>query len=384
MQVLTFNFFLLSIMGVWKPRGWHGIKAALYYIYQTITIILNHLCLLSLLLDLQFKNIELGDLIDNLALVFTIIIIRQKIVCIIGNRPGITHILDSLKNSPFKLEDSKEEFIFSRFEKLARNIITYYPLIYLSTLSVHSTGFISVMDPPYTLPYKGWFPYNYTRTTKTYWVTAVYQIYIVLTMGSINAISDILLPCIICYMCGHIHILRYRFQVMAEKLRIMSKNNEPKDKIISTERKLMGDWVKYHIDILNLVKFTNEIFSSVIFIQYTVSSLLLCTIAYLLSHMEPTTMRFAGNSAFLTAMFFEILLPCYCADKLTFEFLDISTGIYDTNWYHLSNNIRKSIVIILRKSYRPVTMTSGFFIVLSLESFTKVIKLAYTIYNVLE
>ncbi|XP_057318517.1 odorant receptor 2a-like isoform X2 [Microplitis mediator] len=329
---------------------------------------------------MQFKNIK----IDNLALIFILLIIRQKIVCIVGNCPGIKHIIVSLKKSPFKLEDSKEEFIFLRFEKIARNIITYYPMIYISNLSVQCTGFIAAMDPPYALPYNGWFPYNYTRTSKTYWATAVYQMLVAFTMGSINAISDMLLPCIMCYMCGHIHILRYRFRVMTEKLRIMSDNNEPEDEIISTEQKLIADWVKFHIDILNLFKYTNKIFSTVIFMQYTISSLVLCTIAYLLSHMEPMTMGFAGNFGFLTAMFIQILLPCYFADKLTFEFLDISTGIYDTNWYHLSNNIRRSIVIILRKTYRPVTLTSGFFIVLSLESFTKVIKLAYTIYNVLE
>lgn len=128
-------------------------------------------------------------------------------------------------------------------------------MIYLSNLSMQCTGFISVMDPPYALPYKGWFPYNYTRTTKAYWATAVYQMSAAFVLGTINAISDMLLPCIMCYMCGHIHILRYRFRVMTEKLQKMSENNEPKDEIISTEQKLMADWVKFHIDILKFVFF---------------------------------------------------------------------------------------------------------------------------------
>nr|AKO90001.1 odorant receptor 37 [Microplitis mediator] len=384
MEVLTFNFFLLSIMGVWKPRGWRGIKAILYNINRSIVVIVNHIFLLSGILDLEFKNVDLDAFVDNLALILAMVVVRQKIVCVIQNRTGVKHILDSLAKGPFKLRTHQEKLIFSRFDDFARNIFTYYPLVFMSSLLTYSSGHMAVMDPPYVLPYKGWFPYNYTRTTKIYWTTAIYQLYAVFTTATINLILDLLLPCIMCYMCGHIHILKHRFKEMIEKLLVMSENNVPQEKIISTERKLLGEWIEYHIDILRLVKFTNELFSSVVFVQYTVSALLLCTIAYLMSHTDTMTMSFAGNLAFFTAMFIQILLPCYCADKLSYEFLDISTGIYDTNWHYLSNNIRKSVVIILRKSYRPVIITSSFFIVLSLESFTKVVKLAYTIYNVLE
>lgn len=197
------------------------------------------------------------------------------------------------------------------------------------------------MDPPHILPYNGWFPYNYTRTTRTYWTTAVFQFYAVFSLGFIDLLLDLLLPCIICYMCGHIHILRYRFQVMIETLLIMSENNEPYGKIVAAERKLMAEWVKYHIDIIkfvhflffkqwkikkkknhifSLVKFTNDIFEGVIFVQYTVISLLLCTIAYFLSHTKSgTMMSFAGSFAFLAGMIIQILLPCFFADQLTIE-----------------------------------------------------------------
>ncbi|XP_057318452.1 odorant receptor 2a-like [Microplitis mediator] len=384
MEVLKFNFCLLSIMGVWKPRGWRGIKAIFYYIYRSFVVIVILNSLVSGILDLRLKNVELDTFVDNLSLTLAWVVARQKVVCVIENRCGITRIIDSLEQKPFKLRDYREELIFQRFKKLARTIFTFYPLLFMSALLTDAIGHISVMNPPYALPYPGWYPYNYTRTTKIYWTTAIYQVYSIFTTATINLILDLLLPCIMCYMCGHIHILRHRFKVTTEKLQMMLENHEPQDEIIAAERKMMAEWVENHSDILNLVKFINNIFERVIFVQYTVSSLLLCTIAFLLSHTEPWTPKFAGNLAFFATMVSQILLPCYCADKLSFEFLDISTTIYDTNWYHLSNNVRKSVVIILRQSYRPVMITSSFFIVLSLESFTKVIKLAYTIYNVLQ
>ncbi|XP_057318426.1 odorant receptor 67c-like isoform X2 [Microplitis mediator] len=385
MQVLTFNFFLLSITGVWKPRQWGGIRAIFYYIYQAFVVIINLNFLLSNIMDLKLENVNLEAFADNLSLIFALSITQKKINCVIENRNSIMHIIDLLHRRPFKLRDHQEELIFSQFDKFARSVFTRYVLAHTGFLSIYSLGRMTLMDPPHTLPYNGWFPYNYTRTTKTYWATAVFQFYAVFSLGVIDLLLDLLLPCLMCYMCGHIHILRYRFQVMIEKLLIMSENNESYGKIVSAERKLMAEWVKYHIDIINLVKFTNEIFEGVIFVQYTVISLLLCTIAYFLSHTKSgTMMSFAGSFAFLAGMVIQILLPCFFADQLTVEFLDISTGIYNTKWYNLSNNIRRSVVIILRKSYQPVTITSIFFIILSLESFMKVIKVAYTIYNVLE
>lgn len=119
----------------------------------------------------------------------------------------------------------------------------------------YSAGHMSVMDSPQVLPYNGWFPYNYSRTNKLYWVTAVYQLYSVFSMSTIYLILDLLLPCIMCYMCGHIHILRYRFRVMTEKLKVMLENNNTQDEIIVAERKLMAEWVRYHIDILRFVIF---------------------------------------------------------------------------------------------------------------------------------
>ncbi|XP_057318466.1 odorant receptor 2a-like [Microplitis mediator] len=384
MQVLTIIFFLLSITGVWKPRGWRGMKAVFFYIYCSIVIIVNYIFLITGSLDLEFKNIDLEAFIDNFSLILSTFIAQKKINCVIENRKKLIHITDSFKNSSFKLRDRQEELIFSRFEKLARNIFIYYFLIFFGALLIYSSDHLSVMDPPYTLPYNGWFPYNYTRSKKIYWATCVQQIYAVYNSATIDLILDLLLPCIMCYMCGYIHILKHRFGVMTEKLQIMSENNESQEEIVYAERKMMAEWVEYHIDILRLVRFANGIFSRVIFMQYTSSSLLLCTIAYLLSHTDPASMSFAGNLGFFFAMVIQILLPCYCADKLTFEFLDISTGIYDTNWHYLSNNIRRSVVVIIQKTHRPVMITSGYFVILSLESFIKVIKLAYTIYNVLE
>nr|WGO81794.1 olfactory receptor 120 [Microplitis mediator] len=380
MEQLASNFLLLSIAGIWKPRGWHGVKAFLYNTYKFSIVIAIHLFIISGILDLEFRNVELNTLIDNVSLLLAMVVVRQKIGCFILNRSAIKVIVDTFDKVPFKPRDDKEEVISMRFNRLARNILVFQPMIFSSALLFYSCSRKNIIDPPYILPYRGWIPYSYTSPV-VYWGTTIFQFYAIYTATAINIAVDPLLSAIICQMCAQIHILRHRFGEMVNRLKVID-NYEPDT--VFAERKLIAQWVEYHIHVLSSVKYMNKIFSSVIFVQYTVSSLVLCTLSFLLSHTETMTTNFVGYLGFLTAMYVQIFLPCYCTHMLTIECLNLSSGIFETDWFKLSTNIRKSIIIIVSKCYKPVLITSSFFIVLSLESFTKIIKLSYTIYNVLE
>lgn len=216
------------------------------------------------------------------------------------------------------------------------------------------------MDPPQVLPYRGWFPYSY-NSTGIYWITAIYQLYAICSAASINLAFDPLLPCIICHMCAQVHILRYRFDMMIKKLEVIY-DTHPKDVVASSERKMVGEWVDHHISVLkfawlfiihfsffiifinslelnacSLIKYINATWSKVIFVQYTASSLILCTVAYVLSHMNAASMNFAGNFFYFIAMNFQIFFQCFCANQVTLEviykikysiFLDIKYSIF--------------------------------------------------------
>ncbi|KAH0554547.1 odorant receptor 4-like [Cotesia glomerata] len=373
MTILDSYFLLLSLAGLWKPRGWRGIKAFCYHIYQLSVVLSEHLFIISSVLELQFKNIQLEALVDNLALLLVIILCRQKMACVISNREAVKAIIDSLGKPPFKPRDHQEEIIIQKFNRFVKKIFICYPTTFIGALLVYSGSRSNIVDPPYILPYKGWFPYNYTSPI-IYWMTALFQLYAVYIATAIDLVFDLLLAGIICYLCSQVGILRHRFEVMVQKLEVSSDR----------EQSLVAEWVQFHVHIINLVKYLNKIFSSVIFVQYTSSSLILCTLAYLMAHTEVTTINFLGYFGFLAGMYLQIFLQCYCAHTLTSEFLSVSKGICTTNWFNLSNDIKKSIVIIMCKCDKPVLITSDFFFVLSLDSFTKISKLAYSIYNVLE
>lgn len=54
------------------------------------------------------------------------------------------------------------------------------------------------------------------------------------------------------------------------------------------------------------------------------------------------------------------------------KFSELSTAMYNTNWFILSPNARKHMVIMMIKSMRPIVFASGHIVTLSLESFKRV------------
>ncbi|CAD6232641.1 GSCOCT00014101001.2-RA-CDS [Cotesia congregata] len=148
--------------------------------------------------------------------------------------------------------------------------------------------------------------------------------------------------------CAKLNILKYRFKMTIKQLE-NTEDNKLGEKICGrTQKQLIANWVESHIKLLNLFNSVNTLFTSAIFIHYIVNSILLCTIA-----------MFA-----------------------TFE--NLRNVIFDTKWYTTKKAVQKSMIIIMSQSIIPVEFVSGYFVSLSLDSFKKIIKLSYTIYNVLE
>ncbi|XP_044588464.1 putative odorant receptor 19b isoform X2 [Cotesia glomerata] len=237
------------------------------------------------------------------------------------------------------------------------------------------------VSPLETLPFNGWFPYNYSSPT-VYWLTAAFQVIAINITNGIDLLMDLLLSSILCSMCGQIHLLKHRFKVMLEALKVMTSKNDGSD-MATTEKLMISEWVEYHIDLVDLIKYTNTVFSNVILLQYTVSSVILCAVSFLMSRTEIMSMTFAGFLGYLITFNTQIFQQCYCAHMLTHESIELIAGIYEANWPSLSNNTRKSVMIIMYECHKPIMITSSFFVILSLDSYTKIVKLAYTIFNVL-
>ncbi|XP_044001506.1 odorant receptor 4-like [Aphidius gifuensis] len=128
----------------------------------------------------------------------------------------------------------------------------------------------------------------------------------------------------------------------------------------------------------------NSIFTSVIFLQYSASSIIICTSIYLISQMPLFTVEFAALAMYLICMLIQIFLLCITGNEATLECSSLASEIYKTNWLVLSKRTKSYLILMMIRTRKPIVFTSGHIITLSLDSFKSLLKMSYSAYNLLQ
>lgn len=71
-----------------------------------------------------------------------------------------------------------------------------------------------------------------------------------------------------------------------------------------------------------LAKKVNSVFASIIFIQYTASSIIICVSVVLLSQMPLSSPRFMGLFTYLSCMLLQIFMACAAGQEATIQVIN--------------------------------------------------------------
>ncbi|KAK0071753.1 hypothetical protein PV326_000899, partial [Microctonus aethiopoides] len=113
----------------------------------------------------------------------------------------------------------------------------------------------------------------------------------------------------------------------------------------------------------------NDIFSSIIFVQFSISTLVLCVSVQTLTMLSFMSMEFIIVMTYLACMLAQIFVLCWYANEVTLNSLNVRTAVYNMNWYSLSLKTQKDLLLIIARSSYPITFTGGPIVTLSLDSF---------------
>nr|AXM05270.1 odorant receptor [Campoletis chlorideae] len=149
------------------------------------------------------------------------------------------------------------------------------------------------------------------------------------------------------------------------------------------EQHVENHYFKVHLN-FRFADSLNDIFSNVVFLQFALSSLILCVSAYETSAMKLFSPEFAALMLYLCCMLVQIFIYCFYGGELTLQSVDICDAVYRMDQSSLSIKTKKSLVMIMMRALRPITFSCGNVITVSLDSFNRLIKLSYSVYNVLQ
>ncbi|CAD6225663.1 GSCOCT00014069001.2-RA-CDS, partial [Cotesia congregata] len=377
-SILPHSFFILTLVGLWRPLEWRGWKFLLYNLYSCFVVLTNFTFTLTEFLDLVLVSSTVNEFTSNLSMMLAMVAACGKIVGVLYNRRQIIRALENLQEKPFKPRDQKEEMILQKFADTSSFITrSYWIFLTVGVTGISLTGIMEAKLPD-VLPYRGWLPFNYSQPS-IYLLTASQQVVTFFIGCYVDVGFDTLFPGMMLYVSAQISILEYRFKNAVKILHELEMKNSGSELMKNSEKVLIGDWVECHNSVLrlHLRNIRNACFHPIL--------------PKLSDIMRNCLQSFNHPNIYLRIYKLHCLHNHHSAPNIfglhvgaSGDTSNLNDAIYSTDWFKLSNSAQKSMIIVALKTFRPVIFMSCGIITLSLESFKSVIKLSYSIYNVLQ
>ncbi|KYN30668.1 Putative odorant receptor 71a [Trachymyrmex septentrionalis] len=368
MQMLSFNFFIYTVGGIWRPVEWSSSGAKLLYnVFTFIIISSEYFLVLTQFMDIILIVDNIDDFATNTLMFLTIVAVCCKATVVVVRRNAIINLMQILLKAPYKPRDEDEVAIQTKFDKFIRSCSIKYSL--LATSSVTGTTIGSVLNVMQGhLPYRIWLPCNYNVTT--FWAISVHQIITVIFATMINVGTETLVFGLILQTCAQLEIFKSRLHKFIIKKTVTYLGHA---RSLSNEDKTcISECIRDHLSIYKYAKTVNIIFNQVLFVQFFSSILVLCTSVYYLSMHVKDLSAAAPLLVYTICMFVQIFVYCWSGNEVMLKSMSITDAIYRMDWPLLSINEKKGLLMIMIRSTIPVKFTSSFLITLSLQSYSNV------------
>ncbi|XP_019698822.2 odorant receptor 46a isoform X3 [Harpegnathos saltator] len=356
MELLSLNFFIYTMGGIWRPVEWtSGYAKVLYSVFSFCTIVPIYFLMLTQFMDLVLVVDNVDDFITNSLMFMTIVAVCCKATTALLRRDVIIDLMQTLSREPCKPQDADEAAIQMKFDEFIR----------------------------------AWLPYDSTLSL-AFWITSIQQMTSLIFATIINVGTETLVFGLFLQTCAQLEILERRLhKLVIDRTAGKAAGGQRKWSSVAPplrEKGMISGYIHHHLRIYELVMYArtvNGVFNQILFVQFFGSILTLCTsVYYLSSHIMEIT---AATMVIYTAgMFVQIYVYCWSGNEVILKSTNVGDAIYHTDWPLLTISEKKDLLMIMRRSAIPIKFTSSFLITLSLQSYSNILKTSYSAFNVLQ
>ncbi|XP_025989635.2 odorant receptor 46a isoform X2 [Solenopsis invicta] len=378
MQILALNFLFYTIGGVWRPIKWSS-KCSIcsYSVLNFFSLYLLTFFVLTQLIDTIFIVDNIDDFTTNLSLLLSAIAVYCKAVTATARRSEFISLIKMLQEKPCKACNEEEINIQMKYDRLIRSYTMSYSILASFSLTGITIGEVLIALQG-ELPIRAWIPYDYTSTF-LFWLTSLKLIVAMALSTFVNVATETVILGFCLQICAQFDILICRLRKVIESDE--KQENELNSATNKTSR--LSENIHYHLYIIRFAKMVNKVFSQIVFIQFFVSILVLCTSVYYLSSHKTVT-DFIKLGIYTSCMFVQIFMYCWAGNEIILKSIGLSEAVYKMEWILLTISERKDLLMIMMRSTKPIKFTSSFLVTLSLESYATILKASYSAFNILQ
>ncbi|XP_032529094.2 odorant receptor 46a-like [Danaus plexippus] len=360
------------------------INFKLYKFYSKIFVFLFiflYNCLLTI--NLYFLPSDLNVIIEDLVLYFTCLSIMSKVLTYFIRKESIRDILRFLDGDKFQPKNEKEMQIINAAKKFNEKYWKVVAILsYSSNITHVSTPIILhlIDSVPVVFPVSGYFFLSEDRRREN-----LYYIYLFQAVGiHFNMLYNINIDS---FFIGLLILAIAQIDILDEKLKNIATNIWDADGMVNRDideiciRKL-NDCILHYNNISKFCLLVEEVFSVTLFVQFSMSSFVICVCLYRLTQPAPLPYYlFLGSYLFI--MIIQIFVPCFFGARIMDKSSQLSHAVYSCDWTPRSRRFKSSMRLFVERSLRPHSITGGKIFPLSLVTFTSIMNAAYSFFTLL-
>ncbi|XP_076176269.1 odorant receptor 10-like [Ptiloglossa arizonensis] len=147
----------------------------------------------------------------------------------------------------------------------------------------------------------------------------------------------------------------------------------------------LANIVKQHVRVLRFLSNTEKVLRQISFVEFTGCTMNLCLLGYyLIMEWESNDLAISASYiVILMSFLFNIFIFCYIGELAAELCKKIGEVSYMVEWYRLTGNKRLSFVLIIAMSNSSMNLTAGNMVILSLTTFSDVVKTSIAFLNML-
>nr|QAB43895.1 olfactory receptor OR16 [Oedaleus asiaticus]QAB43934.1 olfactory receptor OR55 [Oedaleus asiaticus] len=136
--------------------------------------------------------------------------------------------------------------------------------------------------------------------------------------------------------------------------------------------------------LLSLISEIEFMHWSAYLVNFSVLLIIFSFAAFEVTSGTPTSPAKVVNLAeYLLVSILQMFLLCDCGDKLVDQELSMSQAAYESEWYHCSESVKRTLQIIVLRSRQPEQITVGKIAGLNLDTFSDMLSRSFSYFTVL-
>ncbi|XP_033332227.2 putative odorant receptor 85d isoform X1 [Megalopta genalis] len=366
MKLLRLIFKLITLCGCWRPASWNSTPwRYLYNVYAILFYLILHLVFFGAALDLALIVDNQNDFSENVFKTTGFAINCYKLFSMLFMKENIAALIDTLQTEPFAPVSDEELEIRTKFDKSAEKTAKVYTTV-LEVWAVWTVvGTLLMNFASRTLLYRVWLPFDYTSATM-YSLVSLHHSLATIVCVTISVAYDGLFAGLLVHIYSQFEILRHRLR------------NVHRNEIDSVKH-----CARHHDQIYKLASMVNDEFRSVMFVQFFVSSTILCFDLYQMT-LTNLDSNLIDVLVYSTCTLSQIFYYCWFGNEVKLKSLEVPDMIFESEWTSLSNNTKKILLMMMRRATVPIELSSLHIVTVNLETFKALIKMSYSVFSLLQ